>query len=104
MNALAIPTADAPPPLEALAVLAESVASKRKLPARNTPLTPRRLPGLTWDPVRPLTGTADWLTRVRLGPGGDPGLQRHFRKDGSLRTFPDTPAGAVSGGLAAQAS
>jgi superfamily II DNA or RNA helicase len=33
-------------------------------------LRQRRLPGLAWDPVRPLTGPGDWMERVRLVEAG----------------------------------
>jgi hypothetical protein len=54
-----------------LTILPESLASRRK-PATNRkqPQAPR-VPRLTWDPVRPLIGTGDWMERVRLIGSGD---------------------------------
>jgi hypothetical protein len=53
-------------------------------------------PRLVWDPVRPLTGSADWLDRLRLerpdGSEGLNGLVRHFDDAGVLRAVPTTPA------------
>ena len=62
--------------------------------------------GLTWDPVRPLTGPGDWLERVSwYGPAAFKGsaaerraqaLKRFRRGDGDTlvvaRTYPDDPA------------
>lgn len=73
-----------------LAVLAESLASKKKI-SSTRPAAPRGV-RLEWNPVRPLTGEGDWLERVRLamtGGGAVPhSLARLFRKDGRLRSFP----------------
>ncbi|MHB8416838.1 MAG: DEAD/DEAH box helicase [Myxococcales bacterium] len=46
--------------------------------------------GLSWDPVRPLTGPGDWLERVRWeagegGPQGPAHAGRWFKADGRLR-------------------
>jgi hypothetical protein len=57
--------------------------------------------GLEWDPVRPLTGTGDWLERVRwrdgeggLGSVAAAASRRHFsRRDGRLKdAFAGEPA------------
>ena len=51
---------------------------------------------LVWNPVRPLTGAADWLERLRLAevPGAAgrcKGLARHFDKSGAIQATPGTP-------------
>ncbi|MHB1844321.1 MAG: DEAD/DEAH box helicase [Deltaproteobacteria bacterium] len=64
----------------------------RELAARPAP------PGLSWDPVRPLTGLGDWLERLRWdgepsGPLEREQVQRCFRADGRLKaSFLERPA------------
>lgn len=73
-----------------LVVLAENGGVRRKAGGRAA--RPPRVPRLSWDPIRPLTGPGDWMERVRLvGPDGTAtaaeGLRHHFRRqqdDGAL--------------------
>ena len=79
-----------------LTVVAESLASRRKLDSSSA--TKARRPRLVWDPIRPLTGPADWIERVRLvrtaaADGSLDGLERHFDEGGALEAIPATPAG-----------
>ncbi len=79
-----------------LTVVAESLGTRRKLASSRAGLARRQDARLAWDPIRPLTGAADWLERVRLvrtdGAGRLDGLARHFRDDGSLRILPSAAA------------
>ena len=60
------------------------LAKVRELPGRSV------VPGLSWNPVRPLTGPGDWLERIRwdglpVGATEQLRVKRWFRADGQLR-------------------
>jgi superfamily II DNA or RNA helicase len=79
-----------------LTVVAETLASRRKLRC-SASAVPTSRPRLEWDPIRPLTGSADWLERLRLvrvpGANGSlDGLHRRFDEAGALEAIPTTPA------------
>ena len=63
--------------------------------ARQLAARPPAPPILRWDPVRPLLGAGDWLSRVELRPNGE-GSRRGGAAPGALRaSFAPGPEGAL---------